>query len=220
MVVPQTFLCYLLLSENSWGGRRKEEIKGGRRGDGVLLGRNIHVCCGRRLRGVEHCSHWLQDLSKHLLPTRNTAPCMTSQGDFQTELGLHLFEQCFREASLSFVPCLQVYSANSLCLPPQANKCILPFFSSVCSRTLLWAQQINSQLHLLLKCWFLQKNDRWKISLLLHFWQLCSQESTLNAPSFFINLKTSCVSIVKSAKLKMSQTNHGKGIWFGKTCYP
>lgn len=118
LVAPQTFLFSLLLSENSWGerGKEKEEEMG-------CCSAEIPKCCGRGLRGVEHCSHWRQDLSKHLLPTRSTLPRRSAQLHKISNLSLDFiyFSMCFGETSLSFLPRLQIYTTKSICLPPQTN---------------------------------------------------------------------------------------------------
>lgn len=98
----------------------------------------IPKCCGRGLRGVEHCSHWRQDLSKHLLPTRSTLPRRAAQLHKISNLSLDLiyFSMCFGETSLS-TPFTNLH--NQINLPPSPNKQFLLFFSSVYSWTLLWS---------------------------------------------------------------------------------
>lgn len=116
----------------------------GGRGDGVLLSRNSRVLW----EGVER-SWTLQPLTAG--PQQTSAP---HKKDFQSELGLHLFYHVFW-GNFPFLSNLFTNLHNKTNSPPSPNKEVLPFIPLCTHELQSEAKQINSQLHLLLNCWFL-----------------------------------------------------------------
>lgn len=171
------------------------------------------------LRGIRHCSHWLQDLQEHLLHTRTTLPQRPARLHKICNLSLDFIYFSTFPGNFPVLSALFTNLHSKLTLPPSPNKHTFCLFSPLYTHE-LWSSAnklsatSTSKLLISVEEWQMEESSpaSFLATLQPEVWRhsMCPHSSLTWEPLLYL--------LQRVQNWNMAETKFEKGGRFGKSC--